>query len=206
MRARLIIISTLWILFALFLLGVSLWGISTSHAAVDDRVLFLGDSHVALGRWQCPDGPCEKKGISGITARAVFNIIPALVRKEYQTIFIMLGTNDLGGAGRTPEEAIESYRLILDYIQGLYPETQIVVHSLFPPVRDNQIKIDKVNRFNAYLWFESIKRGLVYVDLHEALVNDNGIMNRYYGSAHLNRNGYAMWYSLIEDLLQEECE
>ena len=185
----------------------------TSYAQCPSDILFFGDSHVALGRWAWVfEEPVCKKGISGITARAVSLNMENWIRGYPEIIIVMLGTNDLYRGMMTPyknllvEDMIASYAVILDYIERNYPHSIVIVNSLFPPPKWRAGLVPYVIEFNTQLEQLVSQKGCgyIFIDAYSALVGEDGFIRREYGAAHLTSYGYEVWYGLLRDVLTGE--
>ena len=167
-------------------------------------VVFLGDSITAGGQWSelFPDVPVKNRGISGDMTEDLLKRLGQITIGKPRKIFLMIGTNDIGlGAPRALTQ--RNYREILDQIVRASPDTDIYVQSILP--REAK-RCEDVTALNAAIAEMAQTRGLTYVDLFPAFVDEDGsILDELSPDGlHLSGQGYRRWQSAIEPYVLEQ--
>ena len=119
----------------------------------------------------------------------------ALIRKQPKILFVSLGVN---GISFYKENAFkEQFRLIVNTVREVSPDTVIVLQSMFPVAKNyskqysiNNVKISQGNRWMSEVAYEL---GVNYLDTAEALVAGDGYLPAEYQSGdgmHMNTAGY----------------
>ncbi len=149
------------------------------------------------------DGPFYRyKG----TGQPLLQILPQMGCKR---IFLQLGLNDMAAADPIVAESIEQYAQLIDLLQDTVPDAEIIVITNPPKVASAWLPSYTPNRsFGNKLIAEYVdaliqmceKRGILYVDAHAALLDDNGALPDGYcrdGFVHLNDAGSEV---VVEEL------
>lgn len=161
-------------------------------------IVFVGDSITAGGQWSevFPDVTVKNRGISGDMTEDLLKRLGQITIGKPRKIFLMIGTNDIG-LGAPDELTQRNYRDILDQIVRESPETQVYVQSILP--REAK-RCEDVIALNAAIAEMAQTRGLMYVDLFQAFVNEDGSIRDEFSldGLHLSGQGYRHWQSVIE--------
>ena len=174
----------------------------------ENEIIFLGNSITDNCEWAELFGNpnIKNRGIGGDDTDGVLERLDEVTSSKPSKIFIMIGTNDLA-YGKSAEHVIGNTGLILDRIAGSSPSTKVYVQSVLPV--DDAVHYTRPNseiiKINGELKKMTAERGLVYIDLHSAFVDENGILNKRYSldGLHLNGEGYELWKKLILDYVNE---
>lgn len=121
---------------------------------------------------------------------------------EPKKIYILLGTNGLPWYENN--EHIQNYEKVLDQIKATYPNATIYLQSV-PPItqaaeqrykKEGKVFTNaKINEFNGMVEKLAEKKGVFYLNIHEALVDEKGCLSDAYDAAdgvHLVRKGYEV--------------
>ncbi|WMJ22592.1 GDSL-type esterase/lipase family protein [Paludicola sp. MB14-C6] len=119
---------------------------------------------------------------------------------EPKKIYILLGTNGLPWYDNSAH--IEYYETVLDRIKSTYPKSTIYLESVPPITNEAELRYkrdgktftnEKINEFNKMVEALAEKKKVFYLNIHEALVNKDGVLSDDYDAkdgVHLMRNGY----------------
>ena len=187
-------------------------------AAVDKSVFntasFLGDS-LTQGMQMYTSGLpnamfCAYKGVgpnavvNGTTCKRADGVkeIPmeALVAQQPTDLYVLLGTNVLNRDGDYTS-FLTYYRLMLDMLSQSLPNTNIYVQSITPvrpEVRETHPGLyrDRLCEINNELAAIALEKGCSFLNLWEALADDNGDLKEEYAQKdgyHVKPEGYTAW-------------
>ncbi|WP_454887131.1 GDSL-type esterase/lipase family protein [Sphingomonas oryzagri] len=183
--------------------------------AQDRRVVFLGDS--ITDRWELgrffPGKPYVNRGIgSQVTAQMVLRFHQDVIDVKPSVVVILAGVNDVQGFMQQDSEAQieENYEAMADMADrhGIR-----LVFSSILPVNNYEPKADKVlaerhpgelRVLNAWLRDFCRKRGYVYADYYDAMVDANGLMRRGLtdDGIHPLDSGYAIMTPIAEAAIE----
>lgn len=184
--------------------------------AVEDTwfadTLFLGDSRTdglrlyggikgaeyicykGLSTFDYPVNACIRVGSRDLTAQQ------AVETGTWGKIYIMLGLNELG---YPPEEYAAAFEAILTHVRATQPQAQLYVQSLIPinPQKAREKKVpdyvtnENVAAFNAQLTRICAEEQIYFINVSEALTDENGILPYDCGNdgVHFNREWYRRW-------------
>jgi lysophospholipase L1-like esterase len=112
-------------------------------------------------------------------------------------IFLLIGTNDLGNHGATPEEIVANYAKTLDRLAAELPQTQVFVQSVLPREPHNAEAVREINTRLAAL---AAGRGVRYVDIYTPFAVEGGRLDPSItdDDLHLTEAGYARWRGRID--------
>ncbi|MDK2972742.1 MAG: hypothetical protein PWP23_2497 [Candidatus Sumerlaeota bacterium] len=142
------------------------------------------------------------RGLSNRMEVSVFDLRP-------QFVVIKSGRNDLGDQARngTPsiQQMIEEYEAILTTIKTRLPKTQVVVTTC-APVRGKyaHLKLPIVS-YNNELKILCRRLEVPFVDLHKALVDNDGLLKEEYSrdGLHLTEAGDVLWAEMLNTKMAE---
>ncbi|EAW34646.1 SGNH/GDSL hydrolase family protein [Lyngbya sp. PCC 8106] len=173
--------------------------------------VLAGDS---LSLWFPPDllptgRTWLNQGISGETSTGLLKRLKALDMTQPETVFIMIGINDLI-RGIDDQTLLNNYREIVRDLRWVHPNTQIVVQSILPhsaekatwESRDRLLAIpnSRIRQLNRELEAIAIAEGAVYLNLHPLFTDEQGKLRPELSTdgLHLNDRGYLVWKSGIQ--------
>jgi lysophospholipase L1-like esterase len=196
-----------------------------------DRLnILLGDS---LSLWFPPnllphDRTWLNQGISGETSYGVLKRIKLLDKTKPQTIFLMIGINDLI-RGVSDETVLANQREIVRYLKQAHPTTRIVMQSILPHGGDRTLKqyaafspVNSSEPQQSPVWVERLphlsntmirtlnqrlaivarEEGAEFLDLHPLFIDSQGnLQDRFTTDGlHLSLAGYQVWRSQLEKI------
>lgn len=163
--------------------------------------ILLGDS---LSMWfpnhLLPSGTLWlNQGISGDTTSGILKRLDIFAKNNPNNIYILAGINDL--KRKVPvTEILENYQKILDYLQYHYPNTRILVQSIFPtqlPTETLTFSIPNplIKDLNQKLSQQVNDQGSIYLDFYQRFTNTQGNLRSELTTdgLHLNLEGYKVW-------------
>lgn len=170
------------------------------------------------------------QGISGETSYGLLRRVKLFDQTKPQTIFVMIGINDLI-RGMRYETVAANHREIIRHLKAAHPKATIVVQSILPHGGDRasqrylaSVKDDPAAGQNAHpLWVKrlpvitnpSIRRlnkrlaliaeeeKVQFLDLHSRFTDAEGNLQEQLTTdgLHLSPAGYALWRSQLEPFL-----
>lgn len=164
-----------------------------AYPAEPGDIVFVGDSITAGAEWNelFPGAPVRNRGIGGDRTDDVLRRFDQLTVGPPSKIFLKIGTNDLG-TGVDAATILENYREILDRFAREAPTAEVYVQSVLP--RDATYR-DRVEDLNASIETLAAKRGLEFIDLYPAFLDEDGSIQDAltYDELHLSGDGYRQW-------------
>ncbi|MDX1440214.1 MAG: GDSL-type esterase/lipase family protein, partial [Rubricoccaceae bacterium] len=118
------------------------------HALVpvqEGDVVFLGDSHAAVGQWSEFFGTTRVKnrGISGDNTEGVLSRLSPILEGNPSAIFLFVGSNDVDKRynGLSVEQTVENVERIIRRIQAESPRTSVFLMSAPPKSRNTPVSL-----------------------------------------------------------------
>lgn len=119
-------------------------------------------------------------------------------------IYLLLGSNGLPHYDN--DKHIQYYETVLDRVMETYPDATIILQSVTPITkqaeadykkRNKDFTNIKINDFNEKIKKLAEEKGVYYLDIREALVDDNGYLSSEYSGGdgvHFKKNGHEAMY------------
>ncbi len=174
------------------------------------RILFVGSSSIT--RWKLdayfPRTDLVNRGFGGslleeVAALAERYITPLRPRQ----IVVYAGENDLA-SGRTPEQVLAAYRILLKKIRAALPETPILFISLKPSPSRQHLR-DAMRETNRLIAEETQRnKHVTFVDVFTPMLGEKGELrpDLYVNDRlHLSHEGYRLWAEILTPLLAPEA-
>ena len=181
-------------------------------------VSFVGDS-LTQGMQLYEEGMqnamfCAYKGVgpnvivNGTTCKRADGVaevpLEALTAQQPRAIYVLLGTNVLG-RDTDYSSFLTYYRLMLDMLTQSLPNTTIYVQSVTPvrpEVRQTHPGLyrDRLCAINNELAAITLEKGCSFLNLWEALADDNGDLKAEYAQKdgiHIKPEGYTAWVDYL---------
>lgn len=130
-------------------------------------------------------------------------ILDDLKKRNINTIYIMLGINELGWI--YSEIFINKYEELINKIYEVKPNCEIILQSIIP-VTATKSKNDKVYNNNKILEYNKLikdmadRKGIKYIDLCPALTDENGCLPEKASTdgIHLNKEYCIKWLNCLK--------
>jgi lysophospholipase L1-like esterase len=165
--------------------------------------LLAHQTHTATGPWAnlLVAERLVEQGISGDTTRGLSRRLDQIIRHRPGTVFLLIGTNDLGVRRRPPRAVLEPYRRILGTLRGACPRTRIYVQSILPTSTPRTNRA--IAACNARLRQLAAEMGVSYIDLWPVMADPAGLMRRTYtpDGLHLTVQGQHAWQEALASYL-----
>lgn len=157
------------------------------------------------------------QGISGETSKGLLKRLTLLDRTQPETVFVMIGINDLI-RGVTDEAILDNQRLIIQDLRWVHPNVQIIIQSILPHSgakatwegRDRLLAIpnNRIRELNRQLALLAQEEGVKFLDLYELFTDSQGNLRIELSSdgLHLNEQGYLVWRSALQLFTQMELD
>jgi lysophospholipase L1-like esterase len=154
------------------------------------------------------------QGISGERSAGLRQRLDLLDQAEVDTLFLMIGINDLIG-GEPEWQVVEHIEASIGYLQAQHPQAQIVVQSILPhggerstwEGRDRLLALPpgRIQAVNASLAAIARRQGVDYLDLYRLFADGEGYLRPELTTdgLHLNREGYWVWRTVIAMYLSD---
>ncbi|MGB3532922.1 MAG: GDSL-type esterase/lipase family protein [Microcoleaceae cyanobacterium] len=165
-----------------------------------------------------PDGRTWlNQGISGETSAGLLKRLKLLDVTSPETIFVMIGINDLL-RGIDNETLLQNSQAIIQELRWAHPNAEIVVQSILPHSdekatwegRDRLINIPnrRIRYLNRELRSIAEVEGVFFLDLHPLFTDERGQLRPELSTdgLHLNEQGYLVWSSGLQLFSQMELQ
>ena len=125
-------------------------------------------------------------------------------------VFLMLGMNDLNINGL--EGSCEKYKELVEKIRETDQEAEIHIMSMTYVMKGKGtglLENDTIREYNSMLKQMAEENGWGYVDIADALADENGDLAKEYCSddfAHQRPEAYDIWVSVLRDYAKEQLE
>jgi lysophospholipase L1-like esterase len=148
------------------------------------------------------------QAISGEKSGGLRNRLYLLDDTSPETVFIMVGINDLVWGG-SPTDLVYNVRRIVDYLHQTHPEARIVVQSILPHGGESAtwegrdrlraIPPELIREVNDQLKQVAAESGSEFLDLYPLFVNGEGYLrsDMTTDGLHLNEEGYMVWRTAL---------
>ena len=179
------------------------------------NVLFIGDSRTA-GLSEYGDlGQAEVFADSGMS---VFNLFDSriktksgnkltlrevLSRRQFQTIYLMLGINELG---YEYSSIIKKYQSVVDTIQSLQPGAILVLQANLhvtgnKSASSSTYNNEKINRLNSGIQALAEENSCFYLDVNPVFDDENGNLKADYSTdgSHVLGKYYSVWVDWLKE-------
>lgn len=176
-----------------------------------------------------PGATWLNQGISGETSYGLLKRVKLLDHTKPQTIFVMVGINDLI-RGVRGETLVANQREIVRHLKAAHPQAAIVIQSILPhggdrasrrylasvkgdpaaKERQHPLWVDRLPTISSR-WIRTINEklervaqdeGVEYLDLHSAFADADGYIKEKLTTdgLHLSIAGYVLWRSKLQQV------
>jgi len=145
------------------------------------------------------------RGIAGEFTDGILRRLDPITTGKPKQIFLMIGVNDL--ILHRPPHILSNYKAIVEQIKSASPETELIVQSILPinnKVKNTSLSNQDILALNKGIQEIATDFSLKYVDLHQKFKDSEGKLDAKYtlDGIHLNRAGYELWTSEINNLVE----
>ena len=186
-----------------------------SNPWLSDRppMLFLGDSHLEIGKWYTlfrGRFPIRNMGISMSRITDATEIAERLDPGKASALVILSGSNDLT-AGASVNECMVFFRQLFDTIQTKFSDRPVIILSLPPAGRglggQSLSSINSnISELNNELELEAVRYGFTFLDITSFLAKGEGLNPALtFDGLHLNDAGYNVIASPLFQALTRAC-
>jgi lysophospholipase L1-like esterase len=168
-----------------------------------ESIVFIGNSITNMGEWWehfSANPVVVNRGNSGCYSYESLDELESVLIGRPRAIFVMVGTNDIGGLVGEPADVAANTRQIINRIQRESPNTQIFITSVFPSTNGYR-NLTNLGEINSLLKPLCEETNVNYVDLWDDLmgiVNGGGLS---LDALHVNPKGYKIWAEKVAPLL-----
>ena len=131
-------------------------------------------------------------------------ILEDLKTKNIDTIYIMLGINELGWV--YSNIFIQKYEELINKIKEIKPNCEIIIQSIIPVTKtksdsDSIYNNNRIKEYNALIEEMANRKGIQYINLGPALVDENGNLpeNASPDGIHLNKEYCLKWLECLKN-------
>lgn len=121
-------------------------------------------------------------------------------------ISLLVGVNNFGLRGDTPEEVVAGITAVVEELQRRFPRSKIILHAVFPYKQEAASpEREAVKQVNAEIARLANDPGIVFLDVGPALIMNNGdiapsVMPDF---LHLSDHGYRLWAAELAPVVEE---
>jgi lysophospholipase L1-like esterase len=173
------------------------------YQPMNGGVAFVGDSITEGGDWNAfyPDLTVRNYGIGGDTTIGLERRISQIAAAKPATIFLLIGTNDLGNYNAAPSEIVANYASLLDAFAAHLPDTKVHMQAVLPREPRNAAAVIEINQGLEAL---AAERGLDYIDIYTPFAVEGGRLDPSVTNddLHLTPAGYARWRAILDPLVR----
>lgn len=131
-------------------------------------------------------------------------ILEDLKNKNIDTVYIMLGINELGWVYSSI--FINAYEELIDRIKEIKPNCEIIVQSIIPVTKtksnsDSIYNNQRISEYNSLIKEMTNRKNIKYIDLIPALTDEYGNLpeNASTDGIHLNKKYCLKWLECLEN-------
>ncbi|MBO5182312.1 MAG: hypothetical protein J6B92_10580 [Paraprevotella sp.] len=172
-----------------------------------NSIVFIGNSITNMGAWMeqfGSDPAFLNRGNSGCYSFESLDELESILIGRPAKIFVMVGTNDIGGQTGTPESIALNARVMIERVKHESPETDIYITSCFPS-KNGYRNLENLGRTNELLKEVCQETETPYVDLWDDLMGiTTGALST--DNLHINAKGYYIWSKKILPLIGRDVQ
>ncbi|MBI5915867.1 MAG: hypothetical protein HY842_10850 [Bacteroidetes bacterium] len=175
----------------------------------EGAIVFLGNSITAGNEWAEMFGNPNilNRGIPGDHCDGIRARLDEVLKNRPSKIFLMAGVNDL--AFYPPSIVLPKYERLVEAILTKSPHTTLYLQSVLPVnnlVSPTPVDNDDVRLLNDGIRQLAKAKGLIFIDLYQALQDLDGNLDAAYtqDGVHLNGAAYLKWAEVLKVELKME--
>ncbi|MEG0229503.1 MAG: GDSL-type esterase/lipase family protein [Oscillospiraceae bacterium] len=165
---------------------------------------YMENSTVYAAKGINPENIFTKQCIS--SGENKITIMQALSEASFKKVYILLGAN--AAEYMTPDNFKTKYGEIIDKVKVLQPEAKIYIQSVFPITKtlndknttaNSNLTMATINAYNQALLSLANEKKAYYVNVAEALSDENGFLPTEYSpdGIHINASRYQLWFDYL---------
>jgi lysophospholipase L1-like esterase len=176
------------------------------QASLKKAILFVGDSLTNAFEWSeyfQNDGRTAvlNRGASGAGVEFLTEQFELVFSPGYevQSVFIMIGINDIRKKAFNIEEFTRNYKYLIDKLLKYFDSEKIYIQSILPTrssdSNDEVINNEVIEAVNEQIQMMAHSKDICYIDLFDKLADEHGYLSEKYalGGVHLSAQGYRVW-------------
>lgn len=169
-------------------------------------IVFFGNSITNMHEWweAFDNHDICNRGTSGGYSHELLANLESVISGKPAKLFIMIGTNDLGTSGYTPESVCGNIRTMVERTQIESPATQIYVQSILPSTNGSRT-LTVLSAANTLIKAMCEEKGVTYIDLWNDLMGITSGNNLSLDGLHLKATGYKIWCDKIAQYVGNDC-
>lgn len=168
-------------------------------------VLFIGSSSIV--HWETsisfPEFPIINRGFGGASIPEIIHYYDDVIKKHAPAILVLYSDIDIE-RGKSPSEAIDAYKTLLNKITKDFPKTQILLLSMKPTLIDDFLGKDilknKLISNERLLEYSRNEKNFHFLDVYTPMLKADGRVRTdifLEDGMHLNELGYTIWNPII---------
>lgn len=185
-----------------------------------ENYVFLGDSITdwyPISEFFSDKTPIINSGFAGDKTKDLLQDMDETVYKYNPTkVFIQIGTNDLNCDDSNGEVAFDNIVKMVKNIRKNRPYAKVYVESIYPVNQTDNEKINKnttgkrtnedIMKLNEKLKKYCEDNDVIYVDIYDALLDDEGNLRLEYtvDGLHLSTEGYSVVSEVLKQYIKEK--
>jgi len=165
-------------------------------------IVFLGDSITEYGQWEelLNHSKVKNRGIAGDTTWGLLRRLKGITSTHPKAIFLMIGINDF--LFTDEQEIVKNYTEIIQQIKTETPNSQLFIQSVLPinsTVKKTVFENQKIVSLNRAIQQLAQQNGLPYLDIHQQLLDKDGVLKAEFTAdgVHINGGAYMIWKKMV---------
>lgn len=184
-------------------------------AITSNDIVMLGNSLIEGGKdWGKRLGwdNVVNRGIVGDEINGIYDRLHQILPGKPKKIYLLSGANDVSHH-LTTEDIVGRMRRLLDRIEAESPETEIVLHSVFPidesfnRYKNLAGKTEQIPEINKQLKALAKEKGIQFIDMFSLLKEpDSNSLRKEITTdgLHLNEDGYKIWTKALKESVKNK--
>lgn len=170
-------------------------------------IVFFGNSITNMHEWWEAFGSNHhicNRGTSGGYSGELLNNLESVIAGHPAKLFLMIGTNDLGTSGYTPEMVRDNIRSMIERTQAESPNTEIYIQSILPSTVGLRT-LATLSAANTLIKKLCEEKHVTYIDLWNDLMGITSGSALSLDGLHLKATGYKIWCERIAPYVGSDC-
>lgn len=173
----------------------------------ENTVVFIGNSITNMGNWHEHFGDdlrVVNRGNSGAFSYEALENLETVLIDHPAKIFLMIGTNDIGGATGTPATIAANARAMIERTKNESPNTRVHIVSTFPSTNGLR-NLENHAEINRRLKAVCAATSTPFIDLWDEMMGivDNSISA---DRLHLTMRGFYIWSNAVAPFMGSDFQ